>query len=131
MSSLNKSIKKEAYKLIFWQLSVIVGLALVLFLLQGLRNSLSALLGGLAYCLPNFVFVWRVFARTSAREAQRFVIAFFAGEATKLILSAALFLFIVKFLPVHFAPVLGGYVAAIVAFWVVASVHLSKQSRRS
>jgi ATP synthase protein I len=124
------SIKTEAYALVFWQLIVVAGLALILFILQGMRTGVSTMLGGLAYCIPNFMFVSRVFARTSAQEAGRFLAAFMAGEITKLFLSAILFVLIVKYLPVNFKFVLAGYVTAIFAFWVVSFVFLSQEHPR-
>jgi ATP synthase protein I len=128
VSSLNKSIKAENYKLVSWQLFVIMGLALVLFLLQGLQSSISALLGGLAYCLPNFFFVWRAFAHTSVHAIKQFIMNFFIAEVSKLFLSAALFVLIVKYLPVRINFVLSGYVAAILAFWVVSFFFMSRQA---
>jgi len=127
VANTNKSIKKDAYKLVFWQLVIIITLASVLFFVQGMRSSYSALFGGLAYVLPNFMFVWRVFENTSAQGARRFLIAFVVGEATKLFLSAILFVLIVKYLPTNVLSVLGGYVTAIFGFWVVSFVYMSHE----
>jgi ATP synthase protein I len=127
VSTFNKSIKKEAYKLVYWQFAMIVGLALIWFLLQGMQSGLSLLLGGLAYCLPNFLFVWRVFDRVSARAAKQLVVLFFVGEATKLFLSAALVVLIIKFMPVKPLSVLGGYIAAILAFWLISFIFMFRE----
>jgi ATP synthase protein I len=124
------SIKTEAYALVFWQLIVVAGLALILFILQGLQAGISTLLGGLAYCVPNFMFVWRVFSRTSAQDARRFLVAFITGEVSKLFLSAIFFVLIVKYLAVNFKFVLAGYIAAIFAFWVVSFIFLSQEHPR-
>lgn len=126
-TTLDKSIQAEAYKLVFWQLIVMMGLALVLLILQGIQSGFSALLGGLAYCVPNFVFVWRVFRTASAKAAKQFVMAFFAGETIKLFCSAILFLLIVKYLPVTLLSLLIGYIGAIVAFWIVSAFFISWQ----
>jgi ATP synthase protein I len=124
----SKSIQKDAFKLVFWQFIVIVVLALIFFLLHGLQSGVSALLGGLAYVLPNFMLVWRVFSQTSAQAAKQFLIAFVVGESTKLILSAVLFVLIVKYLPVQLIPALSGYIAAIVGFWLVSFVFMSHEN---
>jgi ATP synthase protein I len=121
-----KPIKVQAYQIVFWQLMIIVGLAVAVFLIRGTQNGFSALLGGLAYWLPTLVFVWRVFARTSVRAVKRFAMTFFASEAAKLIISAILFLMIVKYLPVTVLPVLIGYIGAIAAFWIVSIFFLSR-----
>jgi ATP synthase protein I len=122
----NNSVQAEAYKLVYWQFAVIVGLALILFLFAGARSGLSVFLGGAAYCLPNYIFVRRVFANPTARAANQFLAAFFLGETAKLFLSAILCVLIVKYLPVTFAYVLGGYCAAIFAFFLGSFFVMSK-----
>jgi ATP synthase protein I len=120
-----KSIKTEAYNLVIWQLIIVMGLALILFLFQGARSGISTFLGGLAYCIPNFLFVWRVFARTAVQDASRFLLAFVVGETGKLFLSAVLFVLLVKYTPVKLINVLIGYVTAIVAFWIASFYFMS------
>ena len=122
-----KPIKNQAYQIVIWQLIIIVALALLLFIFRGVQHGISALLGGLAYWVPAFVFVWRVFARASIRAAKQFIAAFFAGEAIKLLFSAALFLLIVKYLPVNVVSVLTGFAGAIIAFWVSSIIFLNRQ----
>ena len=119
------AIKKEAYRIIYWQLILIVGLALVLLILQGIQNGVSALLGGLACWLPTLLFVWRVFARTTARAAKQFLLFFMAGEGVRLLLSAVLFVVIVKSLPVNIVSVLAGFAGAVVSFWMASLFFLT------
>lgn len=119
-------VQTQAYRIVFWQLMIIMGLAIVLFLFRGIQSGLSALLGGLAYWLPTLLFVWRIFARLSARAVKQFVIAFFAGEAMKLFGSAILFLLIAKYLPVDVLPLLFGFMSAIIAFWISSLFFLSR-----
>lgn len=121
-----KPIKNQAYQIVFWQLMIIMGLSVVLFLLRGIQNGISTLLGGLAYWLPTFAFVWRIFARANIRAAKEFVVTFFVGEATKLFASAILFLLIVKYLPVSILSSMFGYVSAIVAFWIASVFFLTR-----
>ena len=127
MSSATQSIKKEAYQIVLGQLSVIMGLALLLFLFKGMQAGISTFLGGLAYCVPNFLFVWRVFARASVRAARQFAVTFFLGEGVKLVLGALLFVAVVKYLPVTMSYALTGYIAAILSFWIVSFFFLSRQ----
>jgi ATP synthase protein I len=118
--------RNEAYRIVYWQLMLIIGLALVLLFIQGIRSGLSVALGGLAYWLPTLLFVWRVFARTTARAARQFMVAFVLGETIKLFLSAILFVLIVKYLPVQLLSVLIGFVGAVIAFWISAVILLTK-----
>jgi ATP synthase protein I len=120
------TIKKEAYHIIYWQLILTVGLALVLFLLQGRQSGLSALLGGLAYWLPTLLFVWCIFTRAAVRAAKQFLTLFIAGEGVKLLLSAGLFVLVVTYLPVNAVSVLLGFIGAVVAFWMASMVLLTR-----
>jgi ATP synthase protein I len=123
----DKSVRKDAIKLVYWQFAIILGLALVLFLFQGMKSGLSALAGGLSYCIPTYMFVLGVFDRTGASAATSFLLKFIVGETVKLTLSAIFFVLIVKYLPVVFPAVLGGYIAAIFAFFVASFIALSHQ----
>lgn len=120
MTRPDRTLKKQAYRIVFWQLIVIMGLALILFLLKGLQSGLSALTGGLAYGLPNLAFVWRVFNHTGAQAAKRFMTAFVIGEGAKLFFSGLLFALAVKYLPVSTIYTILGFCGAIVAFWMTS-----------
>ena len=127
MPAPTQTVRTDAMKMVFWQFAAVVFLSAVLLFVQGAQNAWSALLGGAAYCLPNLMFVRRIFAQATARAAKQFLIAFLIGEVTKLILSAVLFVLIVKFLPVKVLSVLMGYIVAIMAFWVVSFIFMSKE----
>ena len=122
-----QSVRTDAIKMVLWQFAVILVFAFILFMLRGSQSGTSVLLGGLAYCLPNLMFVWRVFKRTTARAARQFLVAFLLGEVMKLLLSAVLFVLIVKYLPIKVIWVLAGYIVAIMAFWVVSFITLSQE----
>lgn len=119
-----KSIKTQAYQIVFWQLMIIMGLAAVVFLLRGIQNGIGTLLGGLAYWLPTLFFVWRVFSRAAMKTGRAFIMSFLAGEVGKLFLSALLFVLILKYLPMSPGSVVIGFVCAIVAFWISSFTFL-------
>lgn len=123
---LRKIIQHEAYKIVFWQLAGVFLLAGAALIFMGNRHGISVLAGGLAYGLPNLLFVWRVFRFTDAQQMNRFVVEFFFGEMLKMIVSGILFVLIVKHLPVSLLSVLAGFVGAIVSFWIVCIWHFSK-----
>jgi len=60
-------------------------------LLESVVSARSALLGGLAYFIPNSVFTLRFFSRRGARQAEALFVAMMAGEMVKLIMTAFLF----------------------------------------
>lgn len=126
---LRKKVQHEAYHLVIWQAACALILAFLALIVSGTIAGLSVLLGGLAYCLPNLIFVWRVFRYAGAQQMVAFMAAFFIGEMLKLILSGFLFLLIVKYLPHSLLSVLIGYIGAIVSFWIVCMWHVASQAK--
>ncbi|HVE44233.1 MAG TPA: ATP synthase subunit I [Gammaproteobacteria bacterium] len=124
---LKKIIQKEAFSIVINQIMGVLLLTLAAILLKDLRIGGSVLAGGLAYVLPNLFFVFWVFRYTGAHQMNKFVAAFFAGEAIKLFLSGILFLYIVKYLPVSLLSVLVGFVGAIISFWIACIVHFLRK----
>lgn len=127
--SLRKRVQNEAYLIVLWQLAGVIILALLVLVIGGVKNGLSVFTGGMCYGLPNLIFVWRVFRFAGARQMIQFMTAFFFGEMMKLILSAILFLIIVKYLSVSLLSMLVGFIGAIISFWVVCMWHFSRQER--
>lgn len=123
---LRKIIQHQAYQLVLLQLAGVVVLSLLALMLRGTLSCFSVLAGGMAYGLPNLVFVWRVFRFAGAQQMAKFLTAFFFGEAIKLVLSAILFLLIVKYLPVSLLSVLIGFIGAIISFWIACMWYFSK-----
>ncbi|OGT47163.1 MAG: hypothetical protein A3E83_05245 [Gammaproteobacteria bacterium RIFCSPHIGHO2_12_FULL_41_20] len=126
MNKLTSLVKGEAYRIVYWQLAMVVILAVVSLLITGLQNGLSVLAGGVVYVLPNIVFVWRVFNYVGARQVERFIFAFFIGEMAKLIISAVLFILVVNHFTINVVWALGGYVGATFAFWIACFMCLSR-----
>jgi F0F1-type ATP synthase assembly protein I len=131
LGSLVNKVKKQLYRLVFWQLVVIAGLALILFLLQGIRVGLSAFFGGLAYWLPTLFFMWRVSSHAGARAAHRFLVAFMSGEVIKLAFSGALFILFAQYLHLDLVYEVVGLIGAIIAFWIVSIVSVLKEGVKS
>lgn len=120
---------KTAFKILLWQLLLITGLSIIMGFVKGMQSGWSTFLGGLAYWVPAFLFVWRVFAKPFARAARQFLVKFIAGEVVKLFLSGVLFLLIVNFLPVQSLSVMIGFVGAVVAFWVSSMLLIVDQEQ--
>ena len=126
-NSIKEIVRKEAYKIVFWQFICIALFAASTAILYSLTSGFSVLLGGMAYGLPNLFFVWRVFRYGRAHEMTKFLVAFMTGEMIKLILCGILFLLIVKYLPVSLLSVIVGLAGAMISFWIVCLGLFSKQ----
>ena len=126
--TLQSKVQHAAYRIVLLQLSGVVAISLIALILFGKISGFSALMGGLAYGLPNLVFVWRVFRFSGAAQMAQFVAAFFIGEMLKLVISAILFLLIVKYLPISLLSVLVGYIGGIVSFWIASMWLFTKKA---
>lgn len=127
-NQLQKMVQQQAYAIVYWQLAGVVAIAILAWPIAGFTSAFSVLAGGLAYCLPNLLFVWRVFRYAGAQQMNQFMAAFFAGEMIKLFLSGILFLLVVKYLPVSLLSVLVGFAAAIVLFWIVCMWRFTRKT---
>jgi ATP synthase protein I len=130
VKSLQQRVQQEAYLIVLWQLACVIILSVIAWLAADKIHSLAVLAGGIAYCLPNLVFVWWAFRYAGAQQMGKFICAFYLGELIKLILSAVLILMIVKYLPVSLLFVLIGLIGAIVSFWIVCMWHFSRQKTK-
>lgn len=117
---LHELVRAKAYRIVFWQFLGVLLLSFGALLIKGSHQGFSALCGGIAYVLPNLIFVWLVFRYARPTQMTQFMVAFMLGEAFKLILSGILFLIIVKTLPVSLLSVALGFIGAIVSFWIVS-----------
>ncbi len=130
-SSLRNRVQKEAYYLVLLQLAGVCFIALMGLIFFSAKIGLSILAGGLAYSLPNLIFVWRVFRYVGAQQMTRFMTAFFFGEMLKLIFSGIFVLMVVKTMPISLSSVLVGFVGAIISFWFACMWYFSQQSKQS
>jgi ATP synthase protein I len=116
----NTTVKKYATKVLFWQLVLIMGLALVFFLVSGLQAGVSTLAGGLTYWLSTFLFVWRLATQTRIPAPIRFIAEFFGGEALKLLLTAVLFVLVITQGHASLFYSLFGLIVAVIGFWLAS-----------
>ena len=106
--------RTPAFPVLLLQLIVMLVVALVLWLFQGLTAGYSGLLGGLVALIPNSYFAFRVYRYSGARSARAIVGEFYSGEAGKLILTAVLFITVwLAVKPLVVAAVFGGYLAVL------------------
>lgn len=104
-------------RVLHWQLWVIVLLVPVSMSWGGWASARSALLGGLVGFIPNVYFAAKFGCADTTRTAQHVVRAFYAGEATKLVLTAFLFVLVFQLPDLRYAPLFGGFIAVLAVFW--------------
>lgn len=112
----DRLLRQQAYRWILVQAGV-AGVVAVIWLFGGWVAAVSALLGGVAAVLPSFYFTYRFFAATHARQAGRIIRAFYLGELTKLLLSAALVVLFSRLWPgMAMLPFFSDFAAAYLGF---------------
>lgn len=126
-----KTLQAELFRIIIYQFLMIMGFAFIMVWLKGLHKSLSIWMGSMAYWLPTLLFVWGASLYAGSQAIYRFLVAFFVGEAVKLLLSGLLFLLAVKYIHVNVLFALIGLIVAIFAFWVASFACLYQTGVRS
>lgn len=100
-------------KVIFLQAALIGLAALLCGLLVGTPGAVSALIGGLAYLLPNLMFVLRLKRADAAGQTN--VTMFFVGELIKVVCTVVILFAAVRYYPVHWLSLMVGVLAAVKA----------------
>lgn len=123
------SARFKAYRLVAIPVAAAVVFSLFLLLLKGLNASYSALLGVGIWALPNLYFAQKVLTDRIEQSAKCLTRIFYRAEVTKLLLSAALFIVTIKFLPVTAIAVLCAYLVAQIFFWLTLMIYLGLQTK--
>jgi ATP synthase protein I len=97
VDKLAKKGQVSGLKLVAFQLSLVLIVALISTVFFSNKTGYSALFGGLTFLLPNVVFVLMAFAHAGARQSKKVVRGFYAGEAIKLFLTVLLFVVFLKY----------------------------------
>lgn len=105
-------------RVLHWQIWIIAFSVSISTGLGGWPAGQSALIGGLVGFVPNAVFALRFGTSGTKRSAQEIVRAFYAGEASKLALTAVLFFLVFQLPDLLYAPLFAAFIAVLGAFWV-------------
>ena len=85
--------QNEALWTVLVQFPLVIILSPLIGILQGTLPAASYVVGGLICVLPNFYLYRRVFSHQGARSATKIFKSLYWGEAIKIVLTAAGFLF--------------------------------------
>lgn len=116
------SVRMAAYRLVCLPLALNVIMTTVWMIFSGGIAGASVLLGGVVWLLPNIYFVYQVFSKI--KPAQAIVRTFYRAELIKLVLSAGLFIAVIKYVPVNFLAFLAGFGLAQLGFWLAPFIDM-------
>ena len=103
-------------KVLCLQVLVAALVAAGFFAFGGWKYAISPLIGSGIALLPNLFFAYKVYMARGL-DAQSMVNAFYTGETVKLVLTATLFIIVLKTYSVDFLTLLAGYVSVLSVFW--------------
>lgn len=123
-------VKREMFRILFYQFLIILAVILTLFLLAGMQKALSVSAGALSYWLPTAFFMWIFSTQVDVHAGIRFLAKFVVGESVKLFTCGILFIVFIKYLPIQLIDAIIGLGVAIVAFWLASLVLVVKKKAR-
>ena len=103
-------------KILKYQVLIIFFISSIFILAFGLNFGVFSFLGGLIAFLPNLYFGWRL-RKISQLETKKFINSFYRNEATKLLLTALLFLLVFRIPDIKLLPLLTCYISTLSVFW--------------
>ena len=116
--------RRFALGIVFGQMGLALLAGLVCLLLEGSKAGMSALTGGAIGAVASFCMVVNMFRFGPTVEPVKVLRGIYWGEFFKLALTAALFALAFRFLEVSFGPMIGGFAATFVVYWVVLGLRL-------
>ncbi len=99
-------IKRSAYSLIAIQSVIALIIVVLMAIVGGWQDSLSALIAGVICVVANSYFAKRIFRHQGAQNVKKFIRAYFLGELTKLGIIIVLMLLALTLLKIKAMPFL-------------------------
>jgi ATP synthase protein I len=118
------AIRREIVRCILFPAIAVVLISLILLIFKRHEASYSVFLGGIVWVIPNGLIANWLFSNVSARAVRQIVFKFYIAEAIKLVLTAVLFIAIIKILPLSIGYFLLGFFVAQVCFWITAGFYI-------
>jgi ATP synthase protein I len=90
----------------------------IAFAVSGITAALSALIGGGISAAASFVLAWLGFRNAAGASAEQIMRSFYVGEGSKLALTVALFVVVLKTMTVSYLALFGTYIATLFVYWI-------------
>ena len=109
VQQITRTNRQKAFKFLAWQ--CVLGLVLTIFvgIIWEVQTAKSFLLGVMLDVLPSFVFTIYAFRFGGAQKLKYVAASFYRGETVKIMLTGAIVIAIIKFVPVVFPALLIGF----------------------
>lgn len=120
-----------ARRLFLMQLRITAVVSVLVWMFLGVSSARSVLLGGLVCLVPQALFARVLFRDQRARFSQQIVKRAYRGEAIKLLMSAALFAMVFRWMDVVPVMFFAGYFLIHVTFWFAPKFFRGNQGSMS
>ena len=124
MSKLLAHVVRQAYTIVLIPLFVGFLVAGLFWIFSGGHAAVSALLGVAVWVIPQLYFVTKLFGKALQKNANGMLWVFYRAEMIKFLLSAILFVMVIKYLTVVSTIVLLTFIAAQITFLLTALIIL-------
>ena len=116
--------RKTALGIVYGQLGITLLASVTGLLLGGSQAGLAALLGGAIGTVASLYMVLSTFRLDTNTESAEILRRVFRGEFYKIVITAGLFSLVLLNMDVAFGPMLGGFAATFVVYWIVLAIRL-------
>jgi ATP synthase protein I len=110
-------LRRAAWRLAAGQAALTLGIAAVAGWLGAGPDARSALAGGGIGIVAGLYQALRMFSVSAAEEPARFMRAVYVGEAMKILITAALFIAVIRVMKPQFVPMMVAYSATFLVYW--------------
>lgn len=117
-------MREQAFRLVFLQGIVVLILTVCFLIFDNKFVAVDLFLGGLTWILPASIVTYFVFSNVSVKAAGVFVVKCYVGEFFKLLISALIFILLLKFGKVSLLPALVGYAGALWSIFLLPILML-------
>lgn len=118
LTDMGAQFARVAVWLLRMQAVLTVAAAIALAVISGRQAAIAGLAGGGIGLVLTALAALRAGMAAGSGEPTRIVVAFYRAMAMKLFVAVVLFVIVAKWFPVYFGPVVFGYIATLVAYWV-------------
>ena len=83
--------RSTAYRMLFIEAATVVVCGLLFFVFASLEFAYSVILGGLAFIVPNAIFVRFSLGKSNTDSSKNMLVWFYVGEAVKIVATILIF----------------------------------------
>ena len=123
--------RRVAYSIVLGQAAATAAVALICLPIFGTVSAWSAALGGAISTAASLGMVLLAFRRVSGNDPRRIAGGFYLGEALKLAVTVALFIWTFRTLKPSMGALFGGYIATLLVYWVALANALPPLAGRA